>query len=42
MRAAVATPEEKAHLWPKAIEGYDSSQRKTSRQIPMVILTAVA
>lgn len=42
VRASVATPEEKKALWPKAVaayKGYDSYQRKTSRDIPVVILT---
>ncbi len=42
MRAAVAVPEEKARLWPRAVQlyqGYDSYQRRTSRHIPVVILT---
>ena len=42
VRAGVATQEEKKALWPKAVaayKGYDSYQRKTSRDIPVVILT---
>jgi deazaflavin-dependent oxidoreductase (nitroreductase family) len=42
VRASVATPEEKAVLWPKVVaayKGYDGYQRKTSRPIPVVILT---
>jgi F420H(2)-dependent quinone reductase len=42
VRATVATPEEKPDLWKKAVatyKGYDSYQRKTSRDIPVVILT---
>lgn len=42
VRATVATPEEKKTLWPKATaayKGYDNYQRKTSRDIPVVILT---
>jgi deazaflavin-dependent oxidoreductase (nitroreductase family) len=42
VRATVATPEEKKTLWPKAVaayKGYDGYQRKTSRDIPVVILT---
>jgi F420H(2)-dependent quinone reductase len=45
VRASVATPEEKKVLWPKAVaayKGYDSYQRKTSRDIPLVILTPTA
>jgi deazaflavin-dependent oxidoreductase (nitroreductase family) len=41
VRATVATPEEKATLWPKvlaAYRGYANYQRKTSRDIPVVIL----
>jgi deazaflavin-dependent oxidoreductase (nitroreductase family) len=44
VRATVATPEEKKDLWPKAIaayKGYDNYQRKTSRDIPVVILTRI-
>ena len=42
VRATVATPEEKDALWPKVVaayKGYDGYQRKTSRDIPVVILT---
>jgi deazaflavin-dependent oxidoreductase (nitroreductase family) len=42
MRAAVAAPEEKARLWPLAVElykGYDAYQRRTERDIPLVVLT---
>ena len=42
VRATVATPDEKKALWPKAVasyKGYDGYQRKTSRDIPVVILT---
>jgi F420H(2)-dependent quinone reductase len=41
VRAAVATPAEKQALWPKvlgAYKGYDNYQRRTSRDIPVVIL----
>ena len=44
VRAAIATPEEKKTLWPKVVgayKGYDGYQRKTSRDIPVVILTRV-
>lgn len=44
VRASVATPEEKKVLWPKVVAAYkpyDSYQRKTSRDIPVVILTRV-
>lgn len=40
MRARTATPDEKAVLWPelvKVYKGYDSYQRNTSRDIPVVI-----
>lgn len=40
MRARTATPAEKAELWPAIIEvnpGYAGYQRKTSRDIPVVI-----
>lgn len=39
--ATIATPEEKKALWPKAVaayKGYANYQRKTSRDIPVVIL----
>jgi F420H(2)-dependent quinone reductase len=42
VRATVASPEEKATLWPKVVaayKGYEGYQRKTSRDIPVVILT---
>jgi deazaflavin-dependent oxidoreductase (nitroreductase family) len=42
VRATVATPEEKKALWPKvltAYKGYANYQRKTERDIPVVILT---
>lgn len=42
VRAEVASPDEKAALWPKVVaayKGFDSYQRKTSREIPVVILT---
>jgi deazaflavin-dependent oxidoreductase (nitroreductase family) len=41
MRAHIATPEEKAELWPKVVDrykGYGQYQTKTSREIPLVIL----
>lgn len=40
MRARTATPEEKAALWPRvtaAYPGYASYQRRTDREIPLVI-----
>jgi deazaflavin-dependent oxidoreductase (nitroreductase family) len=42
VRATVATPEEKKTLWPKVVgvyKGYEGYQRKTSRDIPVVVLT---
>jgi deazaflavin-dependent oxidoreductase (nitroreductase family) len=42
--ARTATPEEKSRLWPvmtKIWKHYDSYQRKTTRDIPIVILTPV-
>jgi deazaflavin-dependent oxidoreductase (nitroreductase family) len=41
MRARTASPEEKAALWPRivsAYKAYDSYQRNTDRDIPVVIL----
>jgi deazaflavin-dependent oxidoreductase (nitroreductase family) len=40
MRARVASPEEKAELWPRVVEayrGYGQYQRRTDRDIPLVI-----
>ena len=45
MRAHVATPEEKARLWPQVTEayrGYAGYQKKTEREIPLVICDPVA
>ena len=45
VRATVATEEEKKSLWPKVVaayKGYEGYQRKTSRDIPVVILTRVS
>ena len=45
VRASVATPEQKETLWPKVVaayKGYEGYQRKTSRDIPVVILTRSA
>ncbi|MDQ3946294.1 MAG: nitroreductase family deazaflavin-dependent oxidoreductase [Actinomycetota bacterium] len=42
MRAATAAPEEKPRLWSLMTEryaGYDSYQRKTERDIPVVVLS---
>ena len=44
VRARTATAEEKAKWWPKMAaryKGYDSYQRKTERDIPVVILEKV-
>jgi F420H(2)-dependent quinone reductase len=41
VRARVATPEERARLWPKVVDlygGYADYQRRTEREIPLVIL----
>ncbi len=41
VRARVADPRERARLWPKAVEvyaGYADYQRRTAREIPIVIL----
>ena len=41
MRARVATGQEKGELWPrvtKAYRGYEAYQRRTKRDIPLVIL----
>jgi deazaflavin-dependent oxidoreductase (nitroreductase family) len=42
MKAEVAGPEERARLWPKLVEmysDYGNYQKKTDREIPVVILT---
>lgn len=42
MRARTATPEERTRWWPdvvKAYRGYASYQKKTTREIPLVVLT---
>ena len=39
--AHVATPEERARLWPRVVDmygGFDGYQRRTQREIPLVIL----
>jgi len=44
-RARTANPEERAALWPKMVEvysPYEHYQKKTDRQIPLVILERVA
>ena len=41
--ASTASPEERARLWPLAVQmypGYNAYQAKTAREIPVVILTA--
>ena len=41
VRARVATPEERARLWPRVLElygGYRDYQERTERKIPLVIL----
>jgi F420H(2)-dependent quinone reductase len=41
--ARVATPAERSRLWPKVValyRGYEGYQRRTKRQIPLVILEA--
>jgi len=41
VRARVATPEERARLWPKVVNaysGYAEYQERTGREIPLVIL----
>ena len=41
VRARVATPEERARLWPRAVKawpGYRTYQDRTDREIPVVIL----
>jgi deazaflavin-dependent oxidoreductase (nitroreductase family) len=45
MRARVATPAERARLWPRVVadhQNYAAYQAKTSRQIPLVLLEPVA
>ncbi|GAB2686094.1 nitroreductase family deazaflavin-dependent oxidoreductase [Nocardia thraciensis] len=42
MTARIATEEERAALWPRVVEafqGYGDYQRKTTREIPLVLLT---
>jgi deazaflavin-dependent oxidoreductase (nitroreductase family) len=41
VRARVATPGERERLWPRAVEAwgpFESYQRRTSREIPLVVL----
>ena len=43
MKARRATPDERARLWPKVVETYDgyaAYQRRTTREIPLVFLSA--
>lgn len=43
-RARVATPEERARLWPGIVErypGYRKYERRTAREIPLVLLDRV-
>lgn len=45
MRARVATAEERNRLWPKvtaAYDGYAGYQRRTTREIPLVLLEPVS
>jgi F420H(2)-dependent quinone reductase len=45
VRARVATPEERARIWPKAVatySGYRGYQERTDREIPLVILEPAA
>jgi deazaflavin-dependent oxidoreductase (nitroreductase family) len=45
VHARVATPEERERLWPMAVSvhrGYEDYQRRTDREIPLVILEARA
>ena len=45
VHARVATPEERARLWPGVVEaypGYAEYQKRTGREIPLVILEARA
>jgi deazaflavin-dependent oxidoreductase (nitroreductase family) len=40
MRARTASPEERAELWPQVVAanpGYDGYQRRTQREIPLII-----
>ncbi|MFD3707249.1 nitroreductase family deazaflavin-dependent oxidoreductase [Nocardia sp. NPDC058658] len=42
MRATIATPEQRAQLWPRVVaayKGYGDYQKKTTREIPLVLLT---
>ena len=42
MKASIASADERAALWPRVVtayRGYASYQRKTTREIPLVLLT---
>lgn len=42
MKASIASADERAALWPRVVaayQGYASYQRKTTREIPLVLLT---
>jgi F420H(2)-dependent quinone reductase len=42
VHARVATPDERARLWPKVVDaygGYEDYQRNTEREIPLVVLS---
>jgi len=44
MRATVASPDERARLWPEVVakhKGYGEYQTKTTREIPLVLLEPV-
>jgi deazaflavin-dependent oxidoreductase (nitroreductase family) len=41
VRARIATPDERQRLWPKVVDvwpGYEGYQRRTGREIPLVML----
>ncbi len=45
MTARIANADERAKLWPRVVaayKGYDGYQRKTTREIPLVLLTPKA
>jgi hypothetical protein len=45
MKARVATPDERARLWPQVTatyKGYAGYQKKTTREIPVVLLEPVS
>ena len=44
MRARIATPDERARIWPQATakhKGYAAHQRSTDREIPLVLLEPI-